>query len=101
MGITMVVASRYAVVIQAWFSTPPSLPTIVGIAVETMVWSRLESSIPAISAEKMIQMRRWGSSNGSVVVGVGVVMRSPAGLWVGGVGRVRSGARRERRRRTP
>ncbi|BDZ47786.1 hypothetical protein GCM10025867_00270 [Frondihabitans sucicola] len=46
-------------VIQAWFSTPPSWPTIVGMAVETMVWSRLESSMPAMSAAKMIQMRRW------------------------------------------
>jgi hypothetical protein len=52
------------VVIQAWCSTPPSLPTMVGMAVETMVWSRLESSMPAISAEKMIQMRFWVSSSG-------------------------------------
>ena len=51
-------------VIQAWCSTPPSLPTIVGIAVETMVWSRLDNSMPAIRAEKMIQMRFWVSSSG-------------------------------------
>ncbi len=38
---------------------------MVGMAVETMVWSREESIIPAISAEKMIQMRRWVSSKGA------------------------------------
>ncbi len=58
-------------VIQAWCSTPPSLPTIVGMAVETMVWSRLESSMPAMRAEKMIQMRLWVSSSGSAA---GVVL---------------------------
>ena len=56
-------------VIQAWCSTPPSLPTMVGMAVETMVWSRLESSMPAIRAEKMIQMRFWVSSSGSAAAG--------------------------------
>ena len=38
---------------------------MVGIAVETMVWSRLESSIPAMRALKMIQMRRLVSSRGA------------------------------------
>ena len=61
----MVVASKYAVVIHVWCSTPPSLPTMVGMAVETMVWSRLESIIPAIRAEKMIQIRFWVSRSGS------------------------------------
>src|SRR5919112_859660 len=70
---TMVVARRYAVVIHAWCSTPPSLPTMVGIAVETMVWSRLESSMPAISAEKMIQIRFWVSSRGPAAVVLGEV----------------------------
>src|SRR5919112_3513733 len=71
---TRVVASRYAVVTQAMCETPPRSPTIVGIAVETMVWSRLETSIPAISAAKTRLIRRRVRTNGgasSVAVGVG------------------------------
>src|SRR3712207_8878639 len=54
--------------------TPPRSPTMVGIAVETMVWSRLETSIPAISAEKMRLIRRRVRTNSgasSVAVRVG------------------------------
>ncbi|MNI98342.1 hypothetical protein D3C73_1571710 [compost metagenome] len=64
-------------VIHAWCSTPPSLPTMVGMAVETMVWSRLDSSMPAISAEKMIQIRFWVSSSGSAAF-ESVLMRGPS-----------------------
>src|SRR6478736_3627386 len=75
MGITIVVARMYAVVIHTWCETPPSSPTMVGMAVDTIVWSRLDSSIPAMRAEKMIQMRRCVSRNGA----------SPPGLAVGRV----------------
>src|SRR4051794_19633036 len=40
------------------WDTPPRSPTIVGMAVETMVWSRAAISMPAIKAEKMRLTRR-------------------------------------------
>ena len=58
-------------VIHTWWSTPPSWPTIVGMAVDTIVWSRLESSMPAMRALKMIQMRRFVSRKGGVLRGGG------------------------------
>src|SRR5215212_10226286 len=45
--------------------TPPRSPTIVGIAVETIVWSRLDTSMPAISAEKIRLIRRRVSTMGA------------------------------------
>lgn len=38
---------------QAWCSTPSSSPTIVGMAVDTIVWSKVARNIAAMSAEKM------------------------------------------------
>src|SRR5215218_7030724 len=38
--------------------TPPRSPTMVGIAVETIVWSRAAISMPASSAEKIRLTRR-------------------------------------------
>src|SRR5690349_20092775 len=83
---TIVVARMYAVVIHTWCETPPSSPTIVGMAVDTIVWSRLDSSMPAIRAEKMIQMRRCVSRNGAsppgLAVGtVAVVIRVLLSMW--------------------
>src|SRR3954470_11826860 len=40
------------------WETPPRSPTIVGIAVETIVWSRLDISMPASRAEKIRLIRR-------------------------------------------
>src|SRR3712207_8908221 len=67
--------------------TPPRSPTIVGIAVETIVWSRLETSIPAISAEKTRLIRRrvrtnGGASSGAVGVGACTELLGSAG-WAG------------------
>jgi hypothetical protein len=69
------------VVIQTWWSTPPSSPTMVGIAVETMVWSRLDRSMPAMSAEKMIQMRRCVSRSGAGAVAVMGSVRAGLRWW--------------------
>src|SRR3954462_4752787 len=55
---TSVVASRYAVVIHAMCETPPRSPTMVGIAVETIVWSRAAMSMPASRAPKITLIRR-------------------------------------------
>jgi len=44
-----VVVNRYAVTTHDRFCTSPSSPTIVGSAVDTIVWSSAASSIPAIS----------------------------------------------------
>ena len=44
-GIVTVAPSRYAVTTQESWSIPPSSPTIVGSAVETIVWSSEASSI--------------------------------------------------------
>jgi hypothetical protein len=50
--------SRYAVITQErWFS-PPSSPTIVGSAVATTVWSIEARSIPSMRPEKMIRISR-------------------------------------------
>src|SRR3954447_24264182 len=68
---TRVVASRYAVFIQAMCETPPRSPTIVGIAVETMVWSRAAMSMPASSAEKMMLIRRRVRTIGGADMSVG------------------------------
>src|SRR5215217_1376756 len=76
---TSVVASRYAVVIHAMCETPPRSPTMVGIAVETMVWSRAAMSMPARRALKIRLIRRRvrtiGAAPGSVnsVVGASKV----------------------------
>ncbi len=44
---------------QPWCSTPFSSPTMVGIAVPTMVWSREDRNIEAIRAPKISQIVRW------------------------------------------
>src|SRR3954468_11803635 len=55
--------------------TPPRSPTIVGIAVDTMVWSSAAISIPASSAEKMMLIRRRVSTmTGAAVSEVGACM---------------------------
>src|SRR4051812_42426687 len=68
---TSVVASRYAVVIHAMWETPPRSPTMVGIAVDTIVWSRAAMSMPASSAEKMRLTRRRVRTIGGAVRSVG------------------------------
>src|SRR5215212_4725872 len=40
------------------WETPPRSPTMVGIAVETMVWSRAAVSMPARRAPKIVLIRR-------------------------------------------
>src|SRR5688500_10900421 len=62
---TSVVASRYAVVIHAMWETPPSSPTMVGIAVDTMVWSRAAMSMPASRAPKIVLIRRRVRTSGT------------------------------------
>src|SRR4051794_33735630 len=82
---TRVVASRYAVVTHAMCDTPPRSPTMVGIAVETIVWSRAAMSMPASRAEKMRLIRRRVSTMGAGATGS--LGRLPVGgLWVGGAG---------------
>ena len=49
-GVEAVVASRYAVITQEMWFSPPRSPTIVGRAVDTMVWSSAASRMPSISA---------------------------------------------------
>ena len=49
-GVEAVVASRYAVITQEMWFSPPRSPTIVGSAVDTMVWSSAASRMPSISA---------------------------------------------------
>src|SRR3954452_1484836 len=54
----MVEASRYAVTTHDRCSSPPRSPTIVGSAVETIVWSSDASSRTRSSAAK-IRRTRW------------------------------------------
>src|SRR3954466_13131815 len=46
------------------WETPPRSPTIVGMAVDTIVWSRLDMSMPASRAEKIRLIRRRVSTIG-------------------------------------
>src|SRR5258708_15479601 len=57
-GVDTVVASRYAVMTQAMCEPPRRSPTIVGSAVETMVWSSAARSMPSISAPMMNRTER-------------------------------------------
>src|SRR3954469_20633103 len=57
-GVTIVTASRYAVTTHDRCARPPRSPTIVGSAVETIVWSSDASSITSSSAPK-IRRTRW------------------------------------------
>ena len=63
-GVTTVTARRYAVTTQERCSSPPSSPTIVGSAVETIVWSSDASSITSISplTTRRIDRRSAGRS---------------------------------------
>jgi hypothetical protein len=54
-------ASRYAVTTQESFEMPPRSPTIVGKAVDTIVWSRDASSNTSSRAPK-IRRTRCGCS---------------------------------------
>ena len=44
---------------QAMWAPPPRSPTMVGRAVETIVWSSAASSMPSIRAPMMSSTRRW------------------------------------------
>ena len=59
-GPATVEESRYAVTTQERSETPPRSPTIVGNAVETIVWSSEASSRTSRSAPKM-RRTRWFS----------------------------------------
>ena len=56
-GVTIVDARRYAVTTHERCSIPPRSPTMVGNAVETIVWSSAASSRTRTSAEKITRMR--------------------------------------------
>ncbi len=51
-GVPTVLASRYAVTTQDSRFSPPRSPTIVGSAVDTIVWSSAASRIASISARR-------------------------------------------------
>src|SRR6478735_10505367 len=55
----MVAASRYAVTTHERCESPPRSPTIVGSAVETIVWSSAASSSTKSSAVKIRRTRGW------------------------------------------
>jgi hypothetical protein len=58
MGVETVAASRYEVTTQERWLRPPRSPTIVGKAVETIVWSRAARNIPSINAPKTVHSAR-------------------------------------------
>ncbi len=80
-GVDTVVASRYAVITQAMCDPPRRSPTIVGSAVDTMVWSSAASSMPSIRAPIIRKIRRWLSPvialPGARALVVGEVMHRP------------------------
>ena len=78
-GVETVAASRYAVMTQAMCEPPFRSPTIVGSAVETMVWSSAASSIPSISAPMMSRTGRWLGRQRAVTVAYPVRVRRRRG----------------------
>ena len=56
--VAMVSASRYDDTTQVRWPAPPRSPTIVGSAVDTMVWSRAASSIPSSTVTNTRFIRR-------------------------------------------
>src|SRR3954452_23417187 len=79
------------------WETPPRSPTTVGIAVETMVWSRLDMSMPASRAEKIRLIRRRVSTIGGAAGSVGgACTGDSSGSDVGA-----AGARQTSERTTP
>jgi hypothetical protein len=66
-GVDAVEARRYAVTTQDRCEAPPRSPTIVGSAVETIVWSSAANSIPISSAPRISQSRRPVTCTGCVV----------------------------------
>ena len=57
-GVDTVEASRYAVTTHARWEPPCRSPTMVGSAVDTMVWSSAARSMPSSSAPRITQRRR-------------------------------------------
>src|SRR4051794_21062319 len=57
-GVDAVDASRYEVTTQERWLRPPRSPTIVGSAVETIVWSSAARNIPSIRAPKTVHSGR-------------------------------------------
>src|SRR6478735_7243379 len=67
--VAIVSVSRYDVTTQDTCAPPPRSPTMVGRAVETMVWSRAASSIPSMIVPKtrLIWRRlRVGATGGAI-----------------------------------
>src|SRR3989442_983612 len=58
MGVETVAASRYEVTTQERWLRPPRSPTIVGSAVETIVWSSAARNMPSISAPNTVLRAR-------------------------------------------
>jgi hypothetical protein len=83
-GVTAVIASRYAVTTQEMWVSPPRSPTIVGSAVETIVWSSDARSITSISPLATISTWRpsGGAAGVSVVVGTAVIDATALPAWV-------------------
>src|SRR3954471_3005443 len=67
-----VAASMYAVTTQASRSMPPRSPTIVGSAVETIVWSSDASSITSSSAPKIRRTRCAGRRSWTAAIRTGL-----------------------------
>src|SRR3954470_1959918 len=76
--------------------TPLRSPTIVGIAVETIVWSRLDTSMPAISAEKIRLIRRRVSTMGAAAPAGATVVGGADTRLLGGQDVVAAGAAGDR-----
>src|SRR5438067_5144052 len=68
MGVETVDASRYDVTTQERWLRPPRSPTIVGSAVETIVWSSAARNMPSMSAAKTVQSARPWSRPSSAML---------------------------------
>src|ERR671934_1499340 len=68
MGVETVEASRYEVTTHERWLSPPRSPTIVGSAVETIVWSSAARNMPSMSAAKTVHSARPWSRPSSAML---------------------------------
>ena len=77
--VAIVSASRYDDTTQVRWSAPPRSPTIVGSAVDTIVWSSAASSIPSSTVTKTRFIRRRSMATSGI--GAGAASIATRQVW--------------------
>jgi hypothetical protein len=80
-GVDTVLVNRYAVTTHDSELNPPRSPTMVGSAVDTIVWSRLANTIANISPVKINQIGRAGRDTAGRSSTVATLIVGASNLW--------------------